>query len=254
MVWPQEPYEASIKQQLWLHTLASDQHEVALAGAPPETRRGEIAWSPDGRTLLYEFYEEPSQRLSIRALDLATGQTRLLIDSASQASFSQTGQLAYLTHDYRWKTALWMADGDGRNAREIVPYSANYAMHSPRLSPDGQRVVFSALLPEKTSSQLAPQQSSASATDFQRIAARQQTSLPNYDLWIAMADGSGVRGYGIAPSNEIGPGELQCNWYPDGQQIVFASAKGIFRLPLTGSNQLIRIGAASQATGLYLTT
>jgi hypothetical protein len=77
--------------------------------------------------------------------------------------------------------------------------------------------------------------------------------LPNYDLWIALADGSSVRGYGIAPSYEIGPGELQCNWYPDGQQIVFASAKGIFRLPLFGSNQPTRIGTTSQATGLYLT-
>jgi Tol biopolymer transport system component len=79
-----------------------------------------------------------------------------LIDSARQPSFSQTGQLAYLTHDDRGKTALWIAAGDARNAREIVTSSANYAMHSPRLSPDGQRVVFSALQPEKASSQLAP--------------------------------------------------------------------------------------------------
>ena len=232
MISPKDPNAESIRQQLWIHALANDQRDVALDDAPPGTYRMEPAFTPDGQTLLYEFHEASSRRNSIRVLDLATRQSRLLIGDALQPSFSQTGQLVYVTYDARQKTALWIADGDGRNARQIIPYSANFAISSPRLSPDGSQVVFSA----------------------QRVAATQQASLPQYSLWIATTDGSGVRELNAGSSVDSGTADLHCNWYPDGQQIVFASDKGIFRLPLTGSNQPTRIGVASRATGLYLTT
>ena len=228
MISPKDPNAESIRQQLWIHALTNGQRDVALDDAPPGTYRMESAFTPDGRNLLYEFHEASSRRNSIRSLDLATRQSRLLIGDALQPSFSRTGQLAYMRYDAHQKTALWIADGDGSNARQIVPYSADFVISSPRLSPDGSQIVFSA----------------------RRVATTQQ-ALPS--LWIAMADGSSVRELSVGPSNDIGPDTLHCNWYPDGQQIVFADATGIFRLPLTGSQQWHKIGPASGATGLFLT-
>lgn len=226
IAWPKEPHSEAIRQQLCLHSLADNRVEVALDDAPPETYRGEIAWTPDGQTLLYEFYEESSRRFSLRALDLATKQSRPLFTNASHPSISRIGQLAYLTYDDRRNTALWIADLDGRDARQIVPHAANFAITSPRLSPDGSQVVFTSPHPQGS---------------------------PSYELWVAMADESGVRHLNLAPSDELGPCALHCNWSPNGQQIIFASATGIFRLSLTGSEPPQLISAVPNATGLFLT-
>ncbi|HET9671380.1 MAG TPA: hypothetical protein VFQ40_00855, partial [Actinomycetota bacterium] len=134
---------------------------------PSEEEPRAPAWSPDGKQIAY--YVElaaptvdtgpTSTQFSsmslgrVRIVDLATGRVRQVAGGKRVSSFDPTwlpdGRLLFMrAFDVALnsvdRTELWVADPDGRHASRLATAARGAWAWSPRVSPDGTRVSFSA--------------------------------------------------------------------------------------------------------------
>jgi Tol biopolymer transport system component len=218
--------EADGFKQLFIRTLATgEEHRVT------NSQRDDIqpTWSPDGKQLAFVRARtlrgqlEPSdingwyfEGGDIWTHDLGSGAETKLIDNAFGPSWSPDG--ARLAFDASWAgpQRIWVADGRGRNPRQVSADSNEAVMHAgARWAPDGSHLVFRRI--ERT----------------------------KWDIVAA----DPVSSSAVRLTNDIVP-DLDPVWSPDGRHIYFASARGgglnLWRLPVTSSGTAA--GAAEQLT------
>ena len=135
--------------EVYLRTLSGDGNEVQLTH---DGGNGEAVWSPDGQHLAY--YSQ--SRGGIWVIPVLGGPARRLTESGSHPSWSPDGRwIAYqsaggfvVTEDTRAAQppgTLWLVAPDGGEPRRLTEPGLPPGGHaSPRWSPDGRHLVFSA--------------------------------------------------------------------------------------------------------------
>ncbi|HEX5506008.1 MAG TPA: c-type cytochrome, partial [Thermomicrobiales bacterium] len=200
------------------------------------------AWTPDGQALVYA-YSAPifdatgkitGGKQELQRLDVATGRRTTLVANGIDPSFAPPGalaRLAYARYDpATGQSALWVADPDGANARQIAGAAQGFInVNVPRFSPDGRTIVFAGV----TGQTAAPEPVAAPArSPFARLwrwvaglvvpPPAAAHGLPG-DLWTIAPDGSGLRRLTNVAADQPNP-----TWAPDGTQIAFLSGGGLF--------------------------
>jgi Tol biopolymer transport system component len=102
---------------------------------------------------------------------------------------ARKAQLAFVSDRAGQPSGIWLASGDGNNAKPITQGPGRYA--NPGWSPDGQVVIFD------------------------------NDGSGNFDVWSVNADGSNLRQLTTDPASDGGS-----VWSPDGQLIAFFSDRG----------------------------
>jgi Tol biopolymer transport system component len=175
---------------LWLMSLDASGRADGLRRLTDEPGdEGWPDWSPDGRTVLYEADENDAMNIDV--LDVASGSSHpITVDGRSfTGSWSPDGSsIVYASSAAASETYdIWMVRADGSDAHPILDSGGNDL--DPRLSPDGERVLFSS---DRTG---------------------------NYDVWVARVDGSGERS--LTPRERATDRAL--GWSPDGRFAFFTS-------------------------------
>jgi serine/threonine protein kinase/Tol biopolymer transport system component len=105
--------------------------------------------SPDGKTILYSQYDSD---LNIVSMSIPDATTKDLIDTARNESMAawaaNTPKLAYVT-DRNGPPEIWLHSADGADRPLVTldqfPAGSVKAFMNPALSPDGERVIYTAL-------------------------------------------------------------------------------------------------------------
>ena len=168
--------------------VVSDPHRSMISG---------LAWTPDGRSLVYSWsgHVAPTrlERLALSASSKPAGRPQVLPfgERATQISIGRTGRMVYSTllRDANfWKLEVMRPGGvlvDAGLSSSTLDETA------PSYSPDGNHVVFTS------------------------------TRSGSEELWISSVDGTNLR----QMTSMDGPQCSGAQWAPDGQSILFTSTR-----------------------------
>jgi len=129
-----------------LYTANVSTGEVTMVTDLPDERNG--AWivisdlSPDGTTVLFHLPRGKALNAEwdLWTAPLAGGEATLLREDAGFAAYAPDGSIVFLDHPVPFESdAIWIMDGDGRNARSLVEGGV---LVLPRVSPDGTMVAY----------------------------------------------------------------------------------------------------------------
>lgn len=199
---------------------------------------GDVFWSSDGQWLYFSYYDFERDEdgftymLQVqRAAPDGSGRA-VVLEDGFQASLTTDDQyITFLRNDPQsFAQSLWVANLDGSDARELVPFDRFYAIYLPRFAPDGKTIIFAA---SGDPSQLppAPQQSSGDLFEPPSVSAH---GLP-WDLYTINIDGSNLQM--LTTLNEDQPSAL---YTPDGRYILFLGTYGMYVMHADGT-QLMRL-------------
>jgi Tol biopolymer transport system component len=219
-----------------------------------------LSWTPDGNSIVFAYsralYDAQNHYTGsiyrVDRLTIATGATTTLLNNAMQPSVSPDGkQIVYVDfpqNDFQ-ASSLAVADSDGGQQRKILTDQKGFqGFFAPHLSPDGKKLVFSAVggpigLPPSPTPSVggsAPIPRGVLGAlgvggELLRAPAAMADGSP-YQVWIANLDGSGL--HTISNLREDLPFPV---WAADGQSILFLGAGGLYTANSDGTN-LKRIG------------
>jgi len=209
--------------------------------------RGEQArgprWTPDGMLLFsVERFETDHFVTQILALDLASGETTVLVENAVQPAISPDGtQIAYAAIDDQGLQSLWLANAGGGDPRLLLgPDQGLGIILSPRFSPDGTRVAVAG-------SEVVPPAARhddplyASQTGGTRPLRRPPAYLYNgfpMDIWLVeLATGEPLK---LA---DIDADQPYLAWSADGLRLFMLDATGVYVIdPTTGNGRALAPG------------
>ena len=196
--------EADGIPQVWVKSLAEGEPIQITFGETPVRR---LTWSPLNDQIVFSRF-----RAGLWTVPPLGGAARRVLEFGDSPKFSASGSRMVFTRGM----AIWTADADGSNAREVsglptTPWSA--VDRAPALSPDGGTIAF-----------FHPQ----------------NTPLHG-DIWVIPAAGGEPRQITFDTTESGWP-----RWTPDGRSIVYSSTRG-------GSLTLWRV-AATGGTPMALTT
>jgi Tol biopolymer transport system component len=145
-VRPGVPTETGM--DLWLANADGSDARPFIEHSVPNEMVRSPAWLLDGQRMVVSVQRIEGGRfvLTLEEVDTTTGARTVLRDEAFQPAVSEDGaQLAYLEVDEAFNQTLWLSNYDGSNARAIAgPEQELVSFTSPRFSPDGRRLAFSA--------------------------------------------------------------------------------------------------------------
>jgi Tol biopolymer transport system component len=173
--------------------------------------------------------------LSLEEVDAATGSRTLLREGAYQPAVSEDGaQLAYLEVDEAFNQTLWLSSYDGSNARAIAgPEQELVSFTSPRFSPDGRLLAFSA--GEPIEQQIRGDERYAVAGGAPVGATGRYDGTPK-DIWLCDVSTGGLRK--LTDLNLDDPGLA---WSTDGTRLYVYAGAGLFAID-AASGESTRLG------------
>jgi Tol biopolymer transport system component len=123
-------YAGVVSGDVWLLTISTNARERVTETPEPESYP---AWSPDGKRIMF------TRGADTFAYNPETKSEQPFKTNARTLSWSPTGRIAFVRD-----RALWLADPNGRNEKQIVEPDANpdIDIHSPRFSPDSLHLAF----------------------------------------------------------------------------------------------------------------
>jgi Tol biopolymer transport system component len=168
----------------------SARRRLVAAKVSTHDRVAGYAWSPSGRSLVFER----SGRPGLVVIDVATARTRVLRGTtrfgSGDPSWSRTGSIAFARQRGRFKGYdLYTVRSDGSRLRRVARI---HSAARPTWSPDGRRIAF---------------------LDFV-----QTSGLNRWRVTVVRTDGSGRRQIGVATS------DLALVWSPDGTRLLWQNA------------------------------
>lgn len=206
-------------------------------------------WTPDGSALVatlrstqydqgkFEGVKTEIVRVAIGGTDVVT-----LIANGQVPALSPDGtRLAYLTADQQGSpNKLWIADGSGRNSRELLAGQSFTYVRAPRFSPDGSRIAFAGVGGPTRQASAAPE---PAWSEIFGSAIAEAHGIP-WEIWTVRPDGSDLRR--LTQIQEDSPTPA---WSPDGKWIAFAGEIGIYLVDVEG-RQTARITTRTSGGGL----
>jgi TolB protein len=214
-----------------------------LAGDPQRlTRDGALKLAPvfldGGKTIVYSVHDEPN-RVSLMRLRLSDGQQERVEPTLTAHQFdadvSADGRYMCFVLTYTSpQSILVLRDLQAGSESRFIPRDPRGTVRGPKISPDGERVVFTLSDPggqqiasvdmkggdlkrltESTGTNCWP----AVSPDGKRIAFSSSRS-GNFQIYIMNADGTELRQLTRQPLRDMRPA-----WSPDGKRIAFTSAR-----------------------------
>jgi Tol biopolymer transport system component len=99
-------------------------------------------WTPDGGSIIFSALNASATQYAAYSLDLATGETRLIVDDASTPTLSPDGAwIAFNSWSKEPQVRLILARSDGSDRRVIGPLD-NSEDARQRWSPDSEKIAF----------------------------------------------------------------------------------------------------------------
>ncbi len=202
----------------------------------------EPSWSPDGLTLYFtrraaimEGDRYRGERVSVERINTDGSGQETVVQNASSPSASADGRyLAYLAPVGGAESAkLWVATFDGQPPREVVVGAQFTQLGSPRFSPRGTQLVFTAVggppnTPVGTPTRLGQFQ------DLFSPPVAYAHGIP-WDLWMVNPDGTG-----LIRLTDVGEDSPFPTWAPDGSAIAFSGENGLYLVDLaTGATTIV---------------
>lgn len=201
-----------------------------------------LAWSADGAALIAGVNTPlsggdggaTSLRPSLVRIDLASGESSLLIDGALEPSLSRDGsRLAYLAPGDAGAGALWIAAPDGTAARTLA-LPEDMVPFAPRISPDGRTIAFAAPTDGAFSARPgSPWRRLADALPFAphraEAEARWAHGVP-MEVWRL-----DLETRALTPLTSFAEDDPRSAWEPDGSALIVLATGGLYRVPLDGS-------------------
>ena len=249
--------------QLFLREIASGETRQ-LTNA--ERDHVQATWAPNGQSLVLVRASDESGKLQlddlfgnfwtageIWKLDVTTGAESLLIEEGFGPAWSPDGSKLAFNAPWGGAMRIWVADGRGRNARQISTDSSEAVEHyEAAWSPDGTRIAYRRREKSKSDIQvfdLVNQETIAITDDEYRDMSPawspdgRSLLFSSYrgggqNLWRILLDPSG-RPTGAAEQLTTGAGnDLQIAISPDGSRAAFTIARinsDVWRLPVDPS-------------------
>ncbi|NWJ46309.1 MAG: PD40 domain-containing protein [Chloroflexi bacterium] len=219
-----------IGQDIMTLDLKTKAAKVLMERQEPDMFLEDPAWSPDGK-YLYASYRSPErdktgavigQKVGIQRLELATGNRETLVQDAREPVPTPDGKslvfigvaASTMTFDYSFK----VLDLATKQERELIKPELNFlSYYFPRISPDGQWVVFAGVG--------GPEYSANSPTATPSIGSVQGLALHGmpYDLWLIKTDGTNLRRLTVLFEDQP-----MASWSKDGKQIIFLAGQGFY--------------------------
>jgi mono/diheme cytochrome c family protein/Tol biopolymer transport system component len=241
-----------------LYIMQADGSKLDIAWNPERGVLGQPAWTPDGQSICVAIADilsapdapVPDRLFQIVCLNLSTPARQVLLDGASDLTFSPNGtRIAFL----RWHPdvaafTLNIGAPDGSGERELIGSSPFSSMSSPRFSPDSRQIIFVAIGGPATDPQGYPL-AQRELSPLDRLVglftpATAEAHGATADLWIVNIDGTGLRR--LTKINEDTPMAV---FSPDGREIALMGAGGIYLMNADGAN-LRKIDALGDHGGL----
>jgi Tol biopolymer transport system component len=187
-----------------IHIVPVDGGDIAtLPPEHPTTVFDSLAWSPDGRSLLYTTsFVDDNELYSFRLEEGAAGPQKRLTTNWSQdvdPAWSADGSRIAFASDRSGRFQIYVMRADGSHVRRVTRDSANDT--EPAWSPNGARIVFS----------------SDRLVDAKDRSAKSQGYVIAH-LWVMNADGSRLRRLTHGRTDDHDPA-----WSPNGLLIVFSN-------------------------------
>jgi Tol biopolymer transport system component/predicted Ser/Thr protein kinase len=232
---------------------------LPLKGGEPRalTSRGgvvfEMAWTPDGRELVYSWSPNLGAARTLLRIAAAGGEPALLAGlpgAANPAISMQGNRLAYEVISYDaniWRYSLPSAKGSGPPPVKIA--ASNYLDAEPRLSPDGNRIAFASTRSGRREIWVSDRDGSnlLRLTSFEMACGSPRWSPDgrsivfdsdlkgNWDVFVVGADGGSPRALTSHAAEDSRPG-----WSRDGRWVYYGSNRGgdyqIWKVSLEGGD------------------
>lgn len=218
---------------------------VAVHQAPGESLERPM-WTRDGSALLasvltpvYDGSAVREVRESVVRVSVAeiSGARATIATGVQDVAVSPDGTRVAWIRRIPEGRVVEVAGIDGSGASVVVPAAAVDGAAWPRFSPDGRRLVFSAISPFTPVPTVTPLPGRNAGWVPVAEASAVRHGLP-MDLYAVHVDGSG-----LARLTTVGEDSPQATWSPDGKRLAIVSGGGTYVLPV-GTVDLQVIDAA----------
>lgn len=221
--------------QYAIHTINVDGSDDRAIAIPPDpkTAFNWPSYSADGKWIYYTAsYPVPpnKQHSEIQRIPVEGGAPVTLVTDARNADASPDGRyIAFLRFNFdTFSAGLWIADGDGQNARPLLGDDVFLMIAAPLFSPNGSEILFVAsgpnMRPLPGVSSRMPSCEPGLLCWFAKPALAD--GLP-WDLWTVTSDGRR-----FTRLTKVGADSPWPAWSRDGRQIAFFDPSGQYLLDL----------------------
>jgi Tol biopolymer transport system component len=190
------------------------------------------AWSPDGKTIYYSHLVSSASddyvpHYTLERVTYPDGQPEVLVKDGLWPSLSPDGsKVAYLSLDPDTQaTTLSMADADGVHAAPLPGLDAFPIVGSHFFSPDGQQIIFSAVVDAPTSKRSILEQ-------LLGVGSASAHNVPSDWFRVSISGGQAERLTHITRAGLYGA------FGPDGRYIAFVDSTGLYVMTPDGSEIL----------------
>jgi Tol biopolymer transport system component len=188
-------------------------------------------WAPDGNSIAYThlYRIDPNSKVPAFQNDVeqATldGKTKPLIPHSLWPALSPDGtKLAYLNEDpITFGNDLYLANSDGSNPVPVLPSGINPPVDDHFFTKDGNSLVFSMVNPQ-------PMPTNSWLENLLGVKVASAHTVPSDWYEVSIGGGEPRR---LTNLNDVG---MYADLSPDGQQVAFISATGLFIMSLDGTN------------------
>jgi Tol biopolymer transport system component len=192
------------------------------------------SWSGDGKAIYYSYYaptykgeELVSETLEVRRREIGASTSTTVVAGASNPTASRDGKwLAFIGEDPNQGQSLKVMPVAGGDARTLIASDRFAALLSPRFSPDGQTIAFSAAsIPTNPG---VPQPKASTPLDLLRQlvapASAYAHGLP-WEIWTVATAGGDPR-----QLTQIQEDTPFAAWSADGARLLVYGAGGLHRV------------------------
>lgn len=198
--------------------------------AQPDNKKTTYNWphfSQDGKWVYFTSstpVPPNKQDSKILRVPVDGGAPQIIAQDARMSTESPDGKsIAFLRFDFEsFTAALWIADTDGQNARELVSKEVFILISSPEFSPDGTQIMFSASGPNTRPLPGVSMRTRECAPVLLCLFAQpaRADGLP-WDLWAVTPDGSK-----FTRLTQLGADSPWPAWSKDSMQVAFMDTSG----------------------------